>query len=336
MLDYIKRILIAGFIALCISLLFLGGRQASAESIIIEEATSDWIWPADGIITDTYGTRNGTHKGIDIAGAPGTPVYAVDGGKVSKSYYSSTYGHVVFIEHPNQLETVYAHLRKRYVREGQVVNKGDMIGEMGSTGDSSGSHLHFEVHKYKWTADKKNAVDPMLALENVQRGESVQAMKKVEKNGRVMAAATEFSREESSEEKVEKPAGSREMTVKDRGNGEKEPPQTGNEFASGVKVDKIIHFVRPGENLTVIAKQYDSSVKHIQEANNLQSDKIYSGQKLVIEPEGLYEYTVRPGDNLSSIAKKAGVTVEHLMSENGLRSDLIRPGQKLFYRHSKR
>ncbi len=328
MLDYIKRILIAGIVALCISLLFLGGRQASAEeSINIEEVTSEWIWPADGVITDTYGTRNGSHKGIDIAGAPGTLVYAVDGGKVTKSYYSSTYGHVVFVEHPNQLETVYAHLRKRYVREGQIVQKGDTIGEMGSTGDSSGSHLHFEVHKYKWTADKKNAVDPMLALENVQQGESVQAMKKVERNnGQVMAAATEFS----SEEKLEKPE---EKPVENNENSDGERQQTGHELAHGVKVDKIIHFVRPGENLTVIAGQYDSSVEHIQETNNLQSDKIYPGQKLVIEPEDLYEYTVRPGDNLSSIAKKTGVTIEHLMSENGLRSSLIRPGQKLFYRH---
>ena len=114
MLDYIKRILIAGIVALCISLLFLGGRQAGRqESINIEEVTSEWIWPADGVITDTYGTRNGSHKGIDIAGAPGTPVYAVDGGKVTKSYYSSTYGHVVFVEHPNQLETVYAHLQEK-------------------------------------------------------------------------------------------------------------------------------------------------------------------------------------------------------------------------------
>ena len=198
---------------------------------------------------------------------------------------------------------------------------------MGSTGDSSGSHLHFEVHKYKWTADKKNAVDPMLALENVRQGESVQAMKKVERNnGQVMAAATEFS----SEEKLEKPE---EKPVENNENSDGERQQTGHELAHGVKVDKIIHFVRPGENLTVIAGQYDSSVEHIQETNNLQSDKIYPGQKLVIEPEDLYEYTVRPGDNLSSIAKKTGVTIEHLMSENGLRSSLIRPGQKLFYRH---
>ena len=70
------------------------------------------MWPSDGVITDLFGTRQGHHKGIDIAAPLGSHVYAVENGIVSKSYYSDTYGNVVFIKHDNQIETVYAHLKE--------------------------------------------------------------------------------------------------------------------------------------------------------------------------------------------------------------------------------
>ena len=82
------------------------------------------MWPSDGVITDSYGTRNGDHKGIDIAAPFGSSIYAVESGIVSKSYYSDTYGNVVFIKHDNQIETVYAHLKERTVLEGARVGQG--------------------------------------------------------------------------------------------------------------------------------------------------------------------------------------------------------------------
>lgn len=178
MLDFLRRLLIAGIVALCVSLLFLGGKQSKAEMLEVEELTMDWIWPTDGIITDTYGTRNGEHYGIDIAAGLGTPIHSVDNGVVTKSYYSSSYGHVVFIKHDNHLETVYAHLKKRNVQEGQAIGRGEVIGEMGSTGRSSGVHLHFEVHESEWTVDKKNALDPVFVLGKIKLGENVQAFSK--------------------------------------------------------------------------------------------------------------------------------------------------------------
>ena len=104
------------------------------------------------------------HAGIDIGTPIGTPVYAVADGVVTNSFYSSSYGNVVFIYHPNvngkAYETVYAHLDSRAVSTGEVVKKGQYIGASGNTGRSTGPHLHFEVHLGRWNAAKSNAINP--------------------------------------------------------------------------------------------------------------------------------------------------------------------------------
>lgn len=171
--DYIRRILIAAIMLLFISLLFIGGKHSQAQSISLSERTKAWTWPSEGIITDTFNTRNGTHKGIDIAGELGSEVYAVDEGIVTRSYYSQSYGNVIFVKHENDLETVYAHLNKRFVEEKQLVKKGELIGEMGNTGYSSGVHLHFEIHNKEWTVAKENAINPILVLGDVEVGQTV-------------------------------------------------------------------------------------------------------------------------------------------------------------------
>lgn len=173
MRDYIRRLLIAAIMALCVSLLFLGGKQTEASMQDSQEIKAGWIWPTDGVVSDTYGTRHGTHKGIDIAGSLNSPIVAVEDGVVGRSYYSKTYGNVVFIKHPNNFVTVYAHLNNRLVNEGQVIKQGDRIGTMGRTGESTGVHLHFESHQIEWTYDKKNAIDPERLLGNADVGVAV-------------------------------------------------------------------------------------------------------------------------------------------------------------------
>ncbi|WAA12006.1 murein hydrolase activator EnvC family protein [Fervidibacillus halotolerans] len=124
--------------------------------------------PAAGQVTSEFGARWGTtHYGIDIGattrGVAGDPVYAAAAGVVSKSYYSPSYGNVIFITHyidGQVYTTVYAHLLSRGVSEGQIVNKGDVIGKMGTTGYSTGVHLHFELHVGEWNYAKSNAVNP--------------------------------------------------------------------------------------------------------------------------------------------------------------------------------
>lgn len=85
------------------------------------------------------------HKGIDIPGPVGTPIYATADAMVSKSQWVRGYGKYIQLSHGNEIETRYGHMSSLNVVEGQRVHKGDVIGYMGSTGNSTGSHLHYEV-----------------------------------------------------------------------------------------------------------------------------------------------------------------------------------------------
>ncbi len=100
-------------------------------------------WPTVGYrITQYYSWR---HRGVDIANKKGTAVYAADAGTVESTGWTSGYGNTVIINHGGGKKTRYAHLSKFYVKKGQKVGKGDSIAAMGSTGWSTGSHLHFEI-----------------------------------------------------------------------------------------------------------------------------------------------------------------------------------------------
>lgn len=105
--------------------------------------------PVTGRITSRFGAnervRNHTHKGIDIGAAGGTPIYAAAGGTITYSGWESGYGYLVIIDHGNGVETYYGHCSKLYVSKGQQVNAGDKIAAVGSTGNSTGNHLHFEI-----------------------------------------------------------------------------------------------------------------------------------------------------------------------------------------------
>ena len=95
-------------------------------------------------ISAYYGDGRG-HKGMDLAANKGTPIYAVADGKVTFSGYDKNYGYRVVISHGNGLSTRYAHASKLCVEKGQTVSQGDVIANVGSTGYSTGNHLHFEV-----------------------------------------------------------------------------------------------------------------------------------------------------------------------------------------------
>ncbi|MEB3269875.1 MAG: peptidoglycan DD-metalloendopeptidase family protein [Leptolyngbya sp.] len=105
-------------------------------------------WPAQGVLTSGYGWRWGRmHQGIDIAGPVGTPILAAAPGVVVRSGWNSGgYGNLVDIRHPDGSMTRYAHNSRLLVEVGQQVRGGQQIAEMGSTGFSTGPHLHFEIH----------------------------------------------------------------------------------------------------------------------------------------------------------------------------------------------
>lgn len=288
MLDYLKRFLIAGIMALCVSLLFFGGKPQASSM----EKSIDWIWPTDGIISDTYGTRFGHHKGIDIAGSLNSPIMAVDNGRVTKSYYSDTYGHVVFIKHSNNLETVYAHLNKREVNEGQLINKGQIIGRMGNTGKSNGVHLHFEVHENEWTFEKENAFNPALVLGEVEVGNLVQA---------IADDHAQYVVKNINQEEIETSEGE----------------------------SHTIHKVKSGETLWAIAQNYSTTIENLQIINTLTDSKIYESQALKVPKSKNNIYVVQEGDTLSSISVKTKTSIDELESLNHLQTDVIYPLQKL-------
>jgi murein DD-endopeptidase MepM/ murein hydrolase activator NlpD len=123
--------------------------------------------PANGPITSDYGPRSGgMHHGVDVGKRENVvPIVAAADGTVSKSYVSKSYGETIFIEHiidGQKWETVYAHMvsGSRRVQAGEQVSKGQVIGIMGSTGRSSGPHLHFEIHMGGWNQSKSNSVSP--------------------------------------------------------------------------------------------------------------------------------------------------------------------------------
>ena len=108
-------------------------------------SSSGFIWPVSGIVTSGYGTRWGRlHAGVDISAPYGTPVQAAASGTVISAGSMGGYGNIIVIVHGNGLATAYAHLSAIYVGGGSV-SQGQTIGAVGSTGNSTGNHLHFEV-----------------------------------------------------------------------------------------------------------------------------------------------------------------------------------------------
>ncbi|MCS7205518.1 MAG: M23 family metallopeptidase [Leptospiraceae bacterium] len=130
-----------------------------------------FIMPVDGYITSHFGSRvnpfvhkmRSFHKGIDIAAEMGTPIRAARDGIVIFSGRMEGYGNSIFIRHQNQYITIYAHNKVNYVKVGEVVRQGQIIGEVGRTGYATGPHLHFEIRKW----DKP--INPLTLLNKEER-----------------------------------------------------------------------------------------------------------------------------------------------------------------------
>ncbi len=130
-------------------------REPSAEA-----ASLGLGWPVRGRLSSRFGWRNGRrHEGIDIPARRGTPVYAAQAGRVIHSGGGlGEYGNVVIVKHSGRYSTVYAHNDRLRVRKGQFIEKGDILGEVGTSGNASGPHIHFEVRH-----DRK-PLDPLMYL----------------------------------------------------------------------------------------------------------------------------------------------------------------------------
>lgn len=137
----------------------------SSDRYLPSPITNQFVWPAQGVFTSGYGPRWGRiHRGIDIAGPVGTPVVAAAAGVVTFSGWNSGgFGNLVEIRHADGTLTLYAHNHRNVVRQGQYVQQGEQVALMGSTGRSTGPHVHFEVHP-----QGRGAVNPMNFLRRSQ------------------------------------------------------------------------------------------------------------------------------------------------------------------------
>ncbi|MFW2830627.1 M23 family metallopeptidase [Sphingomonas sp. ID0503] len=135
----------------------------SARPVNLAKFTSGY-----GVRSDPFRHSAAMHKGVDLAGPQGTAIYATADGFVGRAEWASGYGNLVELDHGQSIQTRYGHLSKILVRPGQRVKRGDIIALMGSTGRSTGSHLHYEVRI------DGAAVNPIPYLEGTQYAEAAQ------------------------------------------------------------------------------------------------------------------------------------------------------------------
>lgn len=137
------------------------------EKISLPEGNEEMIYPVmNPVISSSFGPRGDSfHRGVDFAAPKGTPIMASLSGVVILSEYHPSWGNYIVIEHENGLTTLYAHNNQNLVTVGQMVSQRDVIASMGSTGNSTGPHLHFEVSRSSSLAQNQ-LINPMTVLKN--------------------------------------------------------------------------------------------------------------------------------------------------------------------------
>lgn len=208
-----------------------------------------YYMPCPGKITSNYGYRarfGRMHKGVDLAIRSNDTIYAAFDGKVRLTNYEAKgYGNYVILRHPNGLETVYGHLNKHLVKPDQVVRAGDPIGLGGSTGRSTGPHLHFETRFMGY------AINPSAIFDFANQTTHTDTYT-FSKATYTQARNYAPSRQEVAQENPYKSA--------------KSSPST--------------YTVRKGDTLSSVAKSYGLSVSRLKRLNGLKSNTVRAGQKL--------------------------------------------------------
>ncbi len=136
------------------------------------DAIVEYFLPLSGRLTSCFCMRWGVmHQGVDIAAPTGTPIVAPDAGVVVEAGPASGFGNVIYLQHENGDVTVYGHMSELLVEAGQIVEGGEAIAEVGSTGYSTGPHLHFEVYQGGLDGERMDPADWLL-----ERGIDVNAL----------------------------------------------------------------------------------------------------------------------------------------------------------------
>ena len=222
-----------------------------ATVIRLVDSLESYHYPYIGRITSRYGPRRGrAHQGLDLGLKTGDPIYATFDGKVRISKAAGDYGNLVVIRHNNGLETYYAHLSQRDVEVGDWVVAGQQIGLGGSTGRSTGPHLHYEVRYKGQSFDPERIID--FSNGDLRRDELL--LKR-----RHFSIYSKYEQDFGDEEEVAK------------------QEEAERKAAAAVQY----HTVRSGDTLGAIARKYGTSVSRICQLNGIKSTSILRiGQKL--------------------------------------------------------
>lgn len=291
--------------------------------IDLSDERNKGYYPADGHQTSPYGWRHGRmHSGVDIKAYKGDDIHAAYDGVVRMAKYYGAYGNCVIIRHYNGLETLYGHATKLLVEPNQKVKAGEVIALAGSTGRSTGSHLHFEVRI------NGNCLDPNMFINTKDRTMKEDNVYITMRSGRLFA---------SNNDNIEV----REAQIM---------------AVLSVKY----HIVRSGDVLSRIAANNHTTVSKICRMNGISSrSTLRIGQRLKVRdgivppkktttaavastttaapkkevtkaPTATRYYTVKSGDTLSEIAERNGTTITKLCSMNNItRRTTLRIGQRL-------
>ncbi len=228
-------------------------------TICLVDSASSFVVPNQVKVFSRFGTRRGrAHQGVDLPLRTGTPVYAAFDGRVRASMYNSGYGNLVIIRHENGLETYYGHLSKREVEVGDWVHAGDEIGLGGSTGRSTGPHLHFETRYMGFAFDPEWIAD----YETGQLRKNVFVLRRS-----YLSASSRYVPESIDEEE--------EIYAADEKIIEEE------KRIAAERAAMRYYTVKSGDTLSAIAKREGKSLNAILNLNpGLKADKISIGQKI--------------------------------------------------------
>lgn len=300
------------------------------ESIPIQliDSITGHHYPYKGYMSSKYGPRNGrSHQGVDLPLKTGDPVYAAFDGKVRYSAFSSSgYGNLVIIRHDNGLETYYAHLSERLVSANDRVVAGQQIGKGGSTGRSSGPHLHFEA-RYKG-----QSFDPER-LFDFKTGEL--------RSSNILLKRRHFSITSKYEQDFNDEEATAKAEAAEKAAAAKKPTTTTTKSSTTAKSTTTksstttqYHTVVEGDTFGSLAKKYHTTSDAIQKLNpDVEPTKMRIGQKIRVKgaPASSAKYhVIESGETISHLAVKYDTTTKRILELNpDIDPAKIKIGQKI-------
>lgn len=215
----------------------------SSIAIDLVDSLRSYHYPIKGKVRSTYGMRRRRrHQGVDLTLKTGDPVYSTFNGRVRISEYNrGGYGNLIIIRHDNGLETYYGHLSERLVEPGDWVEAGQVIGLGGSTGRSTGPHLHFETRYFGQAFDPERLIDFETGVLRRQTFLLKKSFFDIHSN-----AGQDFEQEAELEDVVKKEAAS----------------------------NPVYHKIRSGDTLGALARRYGTTVSKICSLNGIKSTTI--------------------------------------------------------------